>query len=175
MGTRGYFAFLYKGRIYYFYNHFDSYISGLGTKLLQELIENDEDWKKLFVSCIIIENEEQYNRMIQFNPSIKESIVTHFNSEYSKLFPNTPIQDLTYMNMLSLYDRCMSMKKVLTSGYLMITEDMDFMYEAEYGYILDFDKERFQVIIHGYNCTLDFSLHQLPKELPEIKFENDED
>jgi len=38
MGTRGIFGFIYKGKRYIVYNHFDSYPSGLGLWLLIEII-----------------------------------------------------------------------------------------------------------------------------------------
>jgi hypothetical protein len=40
MGTRGYYAICYKGVYYVWYNHFDSYISGLGYEIAA-------DWRKL--------------------------------------------------------------------------------------------------------------------------------
>ncbi len=175
MGTRGYFAFFYKGRLYIFYNQFDSYISGLGTRLLHEVREMMEsgkfdDWKRHFASSIVIENEEQFKRIFQNNPDHLNTLIDHFIAH----MPTRNIRkcDTEYSDITRLYDCCQSMKCVLESKYLFITEDMDFMYEAEYGYILDFDKERFKVKILGYNCTLDFSLHNLPYsyQLPEIAF-----
>jgi hypothetical protein len=47
MGTRGYYIFKYNGMHYIFYNHFDSYFSGLGQMIvndLKKLIENDKNW-----------------------------------------------------------------------------------------------------------------------------------
>jgi hypothetical protein len=37
MGTRGNYIFRYKGKCYVFYNHFDSYFSGLGADIVKEL------------------------------------------------------------------------------------------------------------------------------------------
>ena len=37
MGTRGYYVFRYKNKWYVFYNHFDSYPSGLGNAIVHEL------------------------------------------------------------------------------------------------------------------------------------------
>jgi hypothetical protein len=47
MGTRGYYIFKYNGMHYIFYNHLDSYLSGLGQMIvndLKKLIENDKNW-----------------------------------------------------------------------------------------------------------------------------------
>jgi hypothetical protein len=37
MGTRGYYVFLFNGVYYVYYNHFDSYPSGLGLQIVEEL------------------------------------------------------------------------------------------------------------------------------------------
>ena len=37
MGTRGYYIFRYQGKYYVFYNHFDSYFTGLGADIVKEL------------------------------------------------------------------------------------------------------------------------------------------
>jgi hypothetical protein len=48
MGTRGFYGFRYKGRYILFYNHWDSYYSGLGNQLLDELRKfTEEDWNAL--------------------------------------------------------------------------------------------------------------------------------
>lgn len=46
MGTRGKYGFYYNGKYYLFYNHFDSYVDGLGNKILKELIQ-------LIKTCIL--------------------------------------------------------------------------------------------------------------------------
>lgn len=48
MGTRGFYGFRYKGRYILFYNHWDSYYSGLGNDILKELNAfTDADWEAL--------------------------------------------------------------------------------------------------------------------------------
>lgn len=37
MGTRGYYVFKWRNRYYVFYNHWDSYLEGLGTDIVKEL------------------------------------------------------------------------------------------------------------------------------------------
>lgn len=39
MGTRGYIGIRYKGKTYYFYNHWDSYPDGLGAAIVRELLK----------------------------------------------------------------------------------------------------------------------------------------
>ncbi len=48
MGTRGKFGFFYKGKYYLCYNHRDSYPSGLGVSLLEQVLKaNLDEWLKL--------------------------------------------------------------------------------------------------------------------------------
>ena len=66
MGTRGLFGFRYKGRYYLMYNHWDSYFSGLGVKLLQEIKEAIDNgtftqWIELFKSVTIVNNVNKEN------------------------------------------------------------------------------------------------------------------
>jgi hypothetical protein len=54
MGTRGNYIFRYKGKCYVFYNHFDSYFSGLGADIVRELKSwTEEDFKmaKALLEC----------------------------------------------------------------------------------------------------------------------------
>jgi hypothetical protein len=54
MGTRGLYAIVYRGKTYVFYNHFDSYPSGLGVQLVKDTIaafasgEYASKWKAAF-------------------------------------------------------------------------------------------------------------------------------
>jgi hypothetical protein len=76
MGTRGHYIFKYKGIHYIFYNHFDSYFSGLGKMIvddLKKLIETDKDWietiKKLILKIkqtdIEIWGQSQFKSIIE--------------------------------------------------------------------------------------------------------------
>jgi len=80
MGTKGFYAFIYKGNRYVIYNYFDSYPEALGNDLLNELRKrNLEEWKALLEKCIIIDSEETYNTHFSNNdPKIKYDLVKHF-------------------------------------------------------------------------------------------------
>jgi hypothetical protein len=59
MGTLGLFGFVYKGKYYLAYNHFDSYPSGLGIYLINELIsaiKNNQlgNWIKMLENIKVI-------------------------------------------------------------------------------------------------------------------------
>jgi hypothetical protein len=64
MGNRGLFGFRYKGKYYLFYNHWDSYLTGLGADIIsqiKEAIDHNrlDEWKeKLLLLEIVNEDIE---------------------------------------------------------------------------------------------------------------------
>jgi len=77
MGTRGLFGFRYKGRYYLMYNHWDSYFSGLGVKLLQEIkdaIDNGTftQWIELFKSVTIVDNNVDKENYLDTNEDCED-------------------------------------------------------------------------------------------------------
>jgi hypothetical protein len=87
MGTRGLFGFRYKGKYYLFYNHWDSYITGLGADIIsqiKEAIDHNrlEEWKEKVLLFEIVNDDieptaEQIERLKPFNreSSINERLV----------------------------------------------------------------------------------------------------
>jgi hypothetical protein len=59
MGTRGYYAFRYKRKYYVFYNHFDSYWSGLGSKIIKELQTWDDATVQLVMKALNLITEPE--------------------------------------------------------------------------------------------------------------------
>ena len=60
MGTRGYYVFCYKGKYYVFYNHWDSYMEGLGEDIVKELRtmkEEDFEYFKTLLEKIPIDTK----------------------------------------------------------------------------------------------------------------------
>jgi hypothetical protein len=45
MGTRGYYAFVFRGRFYVYYNHWDSYPAGLGKIIVDKIPEDPDTFK----------------------------------------------------------------------------------------------------------------------------------
>jgi hypothetical protein len=60
MGTRGYYVFCFNGVYYVYYNQFDSYPSGLGLQIVEELSE---------INNIVIDNWKIQLKKIQTNPN----------------------------------------------------------------------------------------------------------
>lgn len=177
MGTKGFYAFIYKGKRYVIYNYYDSYPDALGNDLLNELRKCDlEEWKSLLDECIIIDSEEMYN--IYFNDSVfKYNLVNYFKEIIFKFSSNTNIEEIVqkidYNGIFHCYGRVCSMEKVLNSGFLFISSgdpcgymSEDYIpYDSEYGYIIDFDKNLFifKDISNNYDYTS--SLNKLPKSI----------
>ncbi len=62
MGTRGNYVFRYKRKYYVFYNHWDSYFSGLGDDIVKELQQmKPEDFDKMKVLIEKIKQREEYD------------------------------------------------------------------------------------------------------------------
>ncbi len=62
MGTRGNYVFRYKRKYYVFYNHWDSYFSGLGDDIVKELQQmKPEDFDKMKVLIEKIKQREGYD------------------------------------------------------------------------------------------------------------------
>ncbi len=181
MGTKGFYAFIYKGKRYVIYNYYDSYPSGLGNDLLNELRKrNLEEWKALLDKCIIIDSEETYNDYFSNNdPKIKYNLIKYFEEEILKFSSNKKIEEIipqmNYSRILNCYGRACSMEKVLSSGFLFTSSGdpcgympEDYIpYDSEYGYIINFDKDVFifKDISNNYDYTS--SLNHLPKSIRE--------
>lgn len=62
MGTRGHYVFRYKNKWYVFYNHWDSYPSGLGQDIVNELKGIDwEEVKRLLEKITTEDINDGYN------------------------------------------------------------------------------------------------------------------
>jgi hypothetical protein len=132
MGTRGLFAFLYKGKYYVFYNQFDSYFSGLGDKLLSEIKKAIDDgdidqWKDQLLGLKAVNGydiltEEDFNR-------VKDVLHTRHEEPHPKSCMHGTMRCChSYVDALKcgIYDKTLSIDD-----------------HEEYTYILDFDNNTF--------------------------------
>jgi len=147
MGTRGIFGFIYKGRRYIVYNHFDSYPSGLGLWLLIEIISQAlpscdfSSWiEKLEKIHVIREEEEEFANL----PEAEQQDIL---SKYGREDVGFPGQCDWYQ---ALRDCQGSFVRVLDSGYLLPYGSPDKPMEdlkqswIEYSYILNLDTNQFE-------------------------------
>ena len=73
MGTRGYKVYRHKGRYYVYYNHYDSYPSGLGLDILREIPRNVpkeefEEWVRKRDSQELNDPDDTINRVSDNQP-----------------------------------------------------------------------------------------------------------
>ncbi len=186
MGTKGFYALLYKGQIYVIYNRYDSYPRILGNILLESYSKYTiEKWRNLLTNCVIIDSEEKYNNYIENNANVKENLYHYFknnindNSIHKYIFEKKNIEDMKYNDFQYLYDSSYSIEKVIQSQFIFTTPGdpcyympEDYIpYDSEYGYIYDLDNQKFiyKNINKHYEYT--FSYYRLPKEIIEQKIE----
>lgn len=67
MGTRGYYCYRFRGRLYVYYNHFDSYPSVLGEFLIENIPTDPEEYQGNYPQCemyvMILSSLKEYHRM----------------------------------------------------------------------------------------------------------------
>jgi hypothetical protein len=138
MGTRGLFAFLYKGKYYVFYNHYDSYPAGLGNDLINEI-------KKA-----IVENRlDEWKEMLTLMRIIKEGDVpTSEDIKNLEWCTDLSVDDRSTTNWYCLLRGCQgSYERVLKSGVCVdgySLENAEACW-ADYSYVLDFDANTFKI------------------------------
>ena len=154
MGTRGLFGFYYKGKYYVAYNHWDSYPSGLGVEIVNQIKtairENRlEEWKSLLDNIKIINWE-----------------VTPTEEDIYKLAPYT---DLSVSTASTSDWYCLTrktqgnMNSVLNCGYIDNHVDKSTGEPGweEYAYILNFETNMLD-FYSGDQLSNSYSLNQLP-------------
>ena len=167
MGTKGYYAVVFNGKIYVFSSRTDSYPDGLGQVLLDEIRNcNMEEWKDLITNSIVIQNEDEHNRFFSTSLDPKGLVSRHQiiqylqNSDVFKIFYRNvniyqAIETFTYNDYCKLYDYSYSLDNILKTQFLYTIyyeNDSNFendigeiiyKYDCSYGYIIDLDKEEF--------------------------------
>lgn len=135
MGTRGLYGVYYKGKYYIFYCHWDSYLDGLGVKIVEELkqaiAENRlDEWKNKIDLIKIINSDE---------PPTDEDI------EKLKNYTDLTVSRKSTSDWYCLLRLAQgSLEKSLTAGYYTSEYDTPNLKQMiEYSYIVDLDNEKF--------------------------------
>lgn len=156
MGTHGYFGFHYKRKYYLFYNHWDSYPSYLGVKILNKLI-----------------NTIKNNKLDYWKNKIDEI----------KIVSKTDIPAREDIEKLSIYTDLNVGKKSTNDWYCLLRKtqgDLDLVIESgyyvdnnfessvtsfvEYVYYIDLDNEEFVWKTNfGPKNTCNFDINELTK------------
>lgn len=167
MGTRGLFGFYCKGKFFVVYNHWDSYPTGLGKQVVDQL-------KKTIQSGQF----EEWFVLLEKLKIVKEH-VPPTPQDIERLKPYT---DLSVSNRLSttqwtsdwycLLRGCQgSLEKVLQSGYLINNvNDNEVPYWQEYAYVVNMDTRKLDFyagedLVNSYEFT----------NLPNWTDDNDDD
>ncbi len=130
MGTRGKFGFSYKGKYYIGYNHWDSYLSGLGVRLILEIIHADlDEWIKLLENIKEVSDDEA-------EPTPEEIKKLEGYADMSGCSKFKSWDKILELTQGSFYH-------MLHAGYLVNVNDYDV--DEEFIYLLDLDNKVFRV------------------------------
>ena len=153
MGTRGLFGFYYKGNYYVVYNHLDSYPSGLGVNIVEEIkkeIENGNfnNWITIIGKIKVVDD--------QIEP-------TNEDINNLKKFTNLFVSNSDTSDWYRLLRNCQgSLCNILESGYILNHVDKTgYPLFEEYGYIVNFDTNKLDFYIWGQK-TDSYNFDQLP-------------
>jgi hypothetical protein len=153
MGTRGLFGFYYKGKYYVVYNHFDSYPSGLGNSILEQIHQAQKDGS--FANWV---SQLLKLKVIQVHvPPTPEDI------ENLKAFTNLQVSNQSTQDWYCLVHRCQgNLQRVLNSGYLLPHDDNNGEpYFQEYAYVVNFDTNELD-FYEGKEKASSYPLSKLP-------------
>lgn len=167
MGTRGYIIIVYKGKVYYIFNRWDSYPRGLGIKIIKDLLnffngENSEDW-------VFKLTEEQINildniKWVTENTPIETNDIENLK-EYTEGEPDN------WYNLTAKTEN--SLANILKSRYALCEDIMtyrehekgkgNYSVYIEYTYEVDFDNFTFKaydpinkIMSIGFSFIFDF-------------------
>ena len=139
MGTRGYIIYLIRNKIFYQYNHWDSYPSGLGADLTQCII----DLLKKYTY------EELIEMLYNLNDVCADSTPTPEEIEKLEQYSDATVSSQKLTEWYVLLRKCQGrLDLTLESGYILSNkfdkmEDCKCDLFIEYVYLLDFNNDTF--------------------------------
>lgn len=141
MGTRGLFAYKWRGRYYVYYNHYDSYKEGLGRSLSSEVPSDPEEYK-----AWLDDTRSQYQQL---------------EEELDRDYLTVTIQKILDNEMKVFADEKLDGMEMTP---LFVAPGNDLF--IEYVYVFDLDQERFSCNNCGY-----FKLDKLTQDWIKINGE----
>ncbi len=133
MGTRGLFGFYYKGKYYVIYNHWDSYPSGLGQEIVDQIKNaiasgNFEQWKIALETIIVVDDQI---------PPTEDDI------KALEKYTNLSVSMQNTSDWYCLLRNCQgSLQAVIDAGYLINSVDKDGVpFFEEYAYIVNYNTD----------------------------------
>lgn len=158
MGTRGAYGFIKHKDMKVSYNHFDSYLEGLGTQMVDFIKSTSkEDLNKIYDNIILVNQtdiptEEQ-------NQEITDFLTNHgLENKYKVENFGNGKRDWYY-----LLRNCQGEPQLFKDGLRYMTDDKEFIEDnlfCEYSYLIDLDNDKF--IIQSDERKVVYDLDNIP-------------
>ena len=170
MSTRGAIGFKHNGELKVTYNHFDSYPSGLGVNILNEL-KQIQDWD-------IVKSNVNKITLVQESDKPTNIHLKKF-SKYSNTSVGGPMSNTTVYSYYQLLRKLQGTLIPYMSGeiYIMI-DSKEFIEDTlfcEYCYIIDLDNMKFEAKNNYNGKVFLFDLNNLPTEEDFLKETEEEE
>lgn len=166
MGTRGAYGFIKNKEMKVSYNHFDSYLEGLGNNMV-DFVKNTskEQLNEIYDEIILVKENEKPNKK-------QNEEITKFLEKYSlencineENFGNRQ-RDWYY-----LLRNCQGEPNLFKEGLKYMTDDKEFLEDnlfCEYAYLIDLDNDKF--IIQSNERKVIYDLDRIPDNWIEITY-----
>lgn len=152
MGTRGVIGFKVNGKYFLTYNHWDSYIDGLGYELFAKIEEIRKENRL----------QELKKKVLKLKAVDSQGKPTKKQLERYQNFLNLNVNDSTkHTNWYQLLHNCQGVNfitTILDNNLGHYIESKDFVYDSlfcEYGYIIDFDTNNVNIYVGFQRASYD--------------------
>jgi len=166
MGTRGAYGFIKHKEIKASYNHYDSYLEGLGVNMVDFVNSTSkEELNKICDSIILVEQTDKPNKEqdIEISKFLEENGLE--NEHEVKNFGNGE-RDWYY-----ILRNCQGLPQFFKNGLRYMTNDKEFIDDhlfCEYAYLIDLDNDKF--IIKSDDREVIYDLENIPDNWIEITY-----
>lgn len=166
MGTRGAYGFIKNKEMKVSYNHFDSYLEGLGNNMV-DFVKNTskEQLNKIYDEIILVKENEKPNKK-------QNEEITKFLEKYSL---ENCIKEENFGNKQRdwyyLLRNCQGEPNLFKEGLRYMTDDKEFLEDnlfCEYAYLIDLDNDKF--IIQSNERKVIYDLDRIPDNWIEITY-----
>ena len=166
MGTRGAYGFIKNKEMKVSYNHFDSYLEGLGNNMVN-FVRNTtkEQLNKIYDEIILVKENAKPNKK-------QNEEITKFLEKYSL---ENCIKEENFGNKQRdwyyLLRNCQGEPNLFKEGLRYMTDDKEFLEDnlfCEYAYLIDLDNNKF--IIQSNERKVNYDLDRIPDNWIEITY-----
>lgn len=157
MGTRGTYGFRHNGKEYLFYNHFDSYFTGLGINVINVIKSIDvETMRRAVDNHVRVKSDakatdEEYKELLALE-------IPMLDDKEAKMYADDPKS--WYVLLRSIQYEMKYFADGTVRFWQIANDFIDDGLFCEWGYIIDLDAERLEIYRYGRNkagmMTFDF-------------------